>query len=63
MTAKWWAGGRVAAVTCHCGCVGIGPCVEAVCNYGCGRRATTPWGTCGPCEDEATGRDDQDDED
>ncbi len=33
------------------------------CAYGCGGRATTPYGTCQRCEDEATGRDDIEDED
>ncbi len=50
-------------MTCRCGCTVGGLCVDAECGYGCGRRATTAYGTCGPCEDEATGRDEQDDED
>lgn len=45
--------------TCHCaGCIGMGPCDDGTpCAYGCGARASTPYGTCRRCEDEATGRD------
>ncbi len=53
------------ATTCHCaGCAGMGMCDDGVpCGYGCGGTATTPWGTCDRCEDEATGRDEDEDDD
>ena len=42
---------------CCAGCLGSGPCDDGTaCAYGCGGYAANPWGTCGPCEDEATGR-------
>jgi len=44
---------------CYCaGCVGMGPYDDGEeCSHGCGRRASTPWGTCQSCEDEITGHD------
>ncbi len=42
--------------TCRClGCITFSGCEDNPCQHGCGGTASTPWGTCQPCEDDLTG--------